>query len=182
MEYRSVIASGKNVLFAGRENEYPEAQTRREPGRWKISIPALDSYLNEALAEQSFGFSITRFVFCFGLADLKAAPSFQTTAHYTNFGRKEKEVWSVGQLHWTDVKDLAPADQLRELRIAIHAAIARIGTRKRIPKDFHHMAFASAVDILLRKAPLDTIVARPAVACDETVAVPLASAALATRR
>jgi hypothetical protein len=183
MEYRSVIASGKNVLFAGREHEYPEAQTRQEPGRWRISIPALDAYLNGALTERSFGASINRFVFCFGLADPETVPSFQATAHYTVYGYKEKEVWSVGQLRWTDVKDLAPGDQLRELRAAIRAAIERIGTRKRMPKDFRHIAFASAVDSLLRKAPLDTLVAGPsAIGSDETDARPLASAGLATRR
>jgi hypothetical protein len=51
---------------------------------------------------------------------------------------------------------------LRALRGAVQAAIHRIGDKPRKPKDFAHIAFASAVDALLEKALEKDVLAKPA--------------------
>jgi hypothetical protein len=56
MKLRTVITSGKEVLFAGhaRGNSKP-ADAWLSSGRWRISMRALDLYLTEGLEAQSFG-------------------------------------------------------------------------------------------------------------------------------
>jgi hypothetical protein len=107
---------------------------------------------------------IARFVFCFEIANFEDwGAFFQASADYTSYRPKSQEIWSVGQIRWGDVKDLAASEQLRAIRAAMQTAINRIATKKRKPKDFAHIAFASAVDALLEKAPLDILTAKSAV-------------------
>jgi hypothetical protein len=165
MKFRTKITSAKEVLFVGAErgNSRP-ADDWLAAGRWKISMPALDNYLNKNLEGRSFGDSIDSFVFCFEIADFEQwGAFFQSSAEYTSYRPKRKEIWSVGQLRWTDVKNLPPRDQLRALRAAVQTAIRRIGGKKRKPKDFAHMAFASVVEALLEAAPEEALAAIPAV-------------------
>lgn len=127
-------------------------------------MPALDLYLTEGLEAESFGKSIARFVFCFEIANFETwGAFFQASAEYTSYRPKSKEIWSVGQVRWEDVKDLAASGQLQAIRAAVQTAINRIGTKKRKPKDFAHIAFASTVDALFEKAPLDILTAKSAV-------------------
>ncbi|MGB9118940.1 hypothetical protein [Bradyrhizobium sp.] len=164
MEFRTVITAGKEVLFVGHErgNSKP-ADDWLKAGRWKIAMSAFDSYLTEKLRAKSFGTSIDRFVFCFEIADFELWGNlFQASADYTSYRPKKKEIWSVGQLRWTDVRDLQASDQLRVLRGAVLAAIHRIGRKPRKPRDFEHAAFASTVEILLAQAPEELLVAKAA--------------------
>ena len=164
MKFRTAITSGKEVLFVGHErgNSKP-TDAWLATGRWKISMPALDAYLNERLKGHCFGHSIDCFVFYFDIADLEQwGAFFQSRADYTSYRPKRKEIWSVGQLRWTEVKDLPPRNQLRALRVALQTAIHRIGRKKRKPKDFAHMAFAATVEALLEQAPEETLLARAA--------------------
>src|SRR5215813_9392469 len=138
MKFRTVITSGKEVLFVGHERgNAKSSEAWLSPGRWKISISALDAYLSEKLETKSFGSSVGRFVFCFEIADFENwGKFFGTSATYTSYRPKSKEVWSVGQVRWSEVKDLEISDQILALRGAIQAAIKRVGARPRKPKDF----------------------------------------------
>jgi len=126
-------------------------------------MPALDACLTEHLKEASFGGSIERFVFCFEIADFEIwGDIFKAAADYTSYRPKKKEIWSVGQLRWSDVKDLEADNQLQVLRGAILTAIRRIGQKPRKPRDFAHDAFASAVEVHLAQAPSELLFAKPA--------------------
>lgn len=132
-------------------------------GRWKISMRALDAYLSEHLKERSFGTSIECFVFCFEIAEFEQwGDFFRASAEYTSYRPKAKEIWSVGQLHWTAVKNLNAGEQLIALRGAVQSAIHRIGSKARKPRDFDHAAFATSVETLLGQAEEGSLVARPA--------------------
>jgi hypothetical protein len=165
MEFRTVVASGREVLFVGHErgnSKPPEAWL--EEGRWRLAIPKLGPYLSDQLKEKSFGASIGRFVFCFEIADFEFwSISFQSTSDYTSYRPKRNEIWSVGQLRWSDVKLLGAEEQLQRLRGAIQAAILRIGTKRRKPRDFDYVAFAGSVDFLLSRASVECLRAAPAV-------------------
>ena len=161
MKFRTVITSAKEVLFVGRErgNARPK-DAWLATCRWKLSMSALDAYLTERLMGHSFGQSIEGFVFCFEIADFEHYGAFfRSSADYTSYRPKRREIWSVGQLRWTNVKDLPAHDQLRALRVAVQTAILRIGQKKRKPKDFAHVAFASTVEALLEQVPDGTLFA-----------------------
>jgi hypothetical protein len=164
MEFRTVVTSGKEVLFVGKERGNSRfALDWLEPGRWKISMAALDSYVTEHLRDKSFGASIDRFVFCFEIADFELwAGFFQASSEYTSYRPKKRELWSVGQLRWSDVKDLASSDQLRVLEGAVLAAARRVGSKPRKPRDFDYSAFAAALELVLSQAPAELMAATPA--------------------
>jgi len=164
MEFRTVVTSGREVLRVGAERgNTRSALDWLEPGRWKISMVALDSYVTEHLRDKSFGTSIERFVFCFEIADFELwAGFFQASSEYTSYRPKKRELWSVGQLRWSDVKDLAIIDQLRVLQDAVLTAVRRVGTRPRKPRDFDYNGFAAALELILSQAPVERLAATPA--------------------
>jgi hypothetical protein len=165
MKFRTVVSSGKEVLFAGHERGNSRyAEDWLTTGRWKISMSDLDAYLTERLEEKSFGSSIDRLVFCFEIADFeKWGDFFRASANYVSYRPRTKEIWSVGQLRWTDVKDLKASDQLGAVRAAMQVAILRIGEKPRKPKDFAYGAFAKTVKALLDQAPEEALQAKSAV-------------------
>jgi hypothetical protein len=113
---------------------------------------------------KSFGGSIESFAFCFEIADFENwGDFFRASAEYTSYRPKSKEIWSVGQLRWTAVQYLPPADRLGALRGAVQEAILRIGAKRRKPKDFAYAAFAAEVDAFLEQAPGDALLAKPAI-------------------
>jgi hypothetical protein len=85
MKFRTVITSGNEVLFVGHERgDSKPAAAWLSTGRWKLSMLALDAYLNERLEAKSFGTSVDRFVFCSEIADFeKWDEFFQTSTAYT---------------------------------------------------------------------------------------------------
>jgi hypothetical protein len=129
----------------------------------KEASDLLDAYLNERLEAKSFGTSVDRFVFCSEIADFeKWDEFFQTSTAYTSYRPKRKELWSVGQLRWSDVKDLQPSDQIQALRVSLQAAIHRIGTKPRKPKDFAYLEFAATIETMLAEAAEELLMAKPA--------------------
>jgi hypothetical protein len=166
MEFQTRMASGREVLFVGHEQGNSKApEDWLVPGRWKISLTKLASYLTGQLQGKSFGVSVERFVFCFEIADFELwKHSFQVTAEYAIYRPNRKEYWSVGQLRWSDVKLLDAGSQLDALRTAIQTAIRRVGQKPRKPRDFDYISFAAAVDSLLAGAPEGAFLSEPAVA------------------
>ena len=164
MEFRTQIASGKEVLFVGHERgNFQSPADWLKTGRWKIGMRALDDYLTKSLTERSYGVSISRFVFCFEIADFELwGASFLDTADFTSYRPKSRALWSVGQLRWSDVKDYPAAHQLGALRVTIQSAIHKVSTMSRKPRDFACEAFASDVDAILAQAPVEALIAKPA--------------------
>src|SRR5262249_15520691 len=117
MIFRTKITSAKEVLFVGGEHGNARAPSDwLQAGRWRVSMSAVDAYLTERLRETSFGTSVVQFVFCFEIADFELWGSFfEASASYTSYRPKQRSVWSVGQLRWSDVKDLPISYQLRTL-------------------------------------------------------------------
>ena len=165
MRFSSKVTSAKEALFVGHEPRYAyelHGDEWNDSGRWRISLSALDRYLDTRLLEQRFGSSIDGFVFCFEIADFeKWGEVFKKSAGYTSYRPKRREVWSVGQLRWSNVKDLPIDDQLQALSLAIEQAVLRVETMHRKPKDFAYAAFAAAVTTLLHVAPVDELRATP---------------------
>jgi hypothetical protein len=163
MKFRTVICSAREVLFVGSEGgNAKSADEWLATGRWKISMTAMDRYLSQRLKDRSFGDSIDGFVLCFEIADFELWESFFTaSADYVSYRPKRKEIWSVGQIRWSDVKDLAVTEQLRALRRAIQGSIKRIGAKKRRPKNFNYLAFSLEVETLLKEAAEEELAAKP---------------------
>ena len=165
MRFSSRLTIGKEAVFVGREPVHAHevhGDEWRDSGRWKISMQALDHYLDSHLSEHTFGSSIDGFVFCFEIADFERwGDLFKASADYTSYRPKRREVWSVGQLRWSEVKDLSAEKQLTALLSAIEQAILRVGIKRRKPKDFAHADFAAAVKALLETAPVEKLQAVP---------------------
>jgi hypothetical protein len=164
MIFRTKIASAKEVLFVGSEPGNSRACSDwLQAGRWKISMQAVEAYLSERLRETSFGTSVNLFVFCFEIADFELwGKFFEASGGYTSYRPKQRAVWSVGQLRWSDVKDLSVSSQLMLLRDAVQTSILRIGSKTRKPRDFRFADFAAAVERHLAEAPERLLAAVPA--------------------
>jgi hypothetical protein len=163
MIFRTKITSAKEVLFVGEEfGKSRDHSDWLQAGRWKVSMPAVEAYLTERLRDTSFGTSVDQFVFCFEIADFELwGAFFEASADYTSYRPKHRAVWSVGQLRWSDVKDLPLSSQLTMLRGAVQASILRIGTKARKPRDFRYADFSVAVEQHLAKAPERLLAAVP---------------------
>lgn len=165
MKFRTKVTSAKEVLFVGHElgNARPAADWG-QPGRWKVSLRAFDEYLSARLQGASFGPTVDEFVFCFEIADFELwGRSFAATASYTSYRPEQKAIWSVGQLRWSDVKDLPASSQLSMLREVVLVSIQRVGVQKRKPRDFRYADFAAAVERHLAEAPERILTAVPAI-------------------
>ena len=165
MKFRTRVTSAKEVLFVGHElgNARPAADWL-EKGRWKVSLRAFDDYLTAQLHGASFGPTVDEFVFCFEIADFELwGQFFAATASYTSYRPKQKAIWSVGQLRWSDVKDLPAGSQLSMLREVLLVSIRRIGAQTRQPRDFRFADFAATVERYLAEAPEQLLTAIPAV-------------------
>jgi hypothetical protein len=115
------------------------------------------------IGDTSFGTSVDQFVFCFEIADFELwGKFFAETANYTSYRPKQRAVLSVGQLRWSDVKDLPVSSQLTMLRAAVQASILRVGSKARKPRDFRYADFAAAVEQHLAEAPEALLTAMPA--------------------
>jgi len=161
MRFRVQVTSAAEVLFAGRHDE---RRRSLQNGAWRIDIVEYARYVDEHLAPQSFGEGIETFRFGFEIGDLVAwGDWFQATRDYTSYRPKSKELVSVGQLEWRDVKDLSPADQLNRLNSALTDAIARVGEMKRKPRAFDRDAFSREVSAILADVPIDRVRANESV-------------------
>jgi hypothetical protein len=165
MKFKTVVSSSKEVLFVGHEpgNARRPEEWVRETGRWRINIAAFDQIVDASLDGHSFGKSIEYFIFGFDIGELDAYGEwFRATANYTSYRPKKKELLSVGQIHWSNIKDRSPEEQLEALRRTVNSAILRIGKKQRRPKDFDYVGFASAVDAVVVAISWESILAHPA--------------------
>jgi len=165
MKFKTAVSSSKEVLFAGHErgNARGPEEWVHETGRWRINIAAFDHIVDASLDGRSFGKSIECFIFGFDIGELDAYGEwFQATANYTSYRPKKKELLSVGQIHWSNIKDRSPEEQLEALRSTVNSAILRIGNKQRKPKDFDYVGFASAVDAAIRAISWESVLAHPA--------------------
>lgn len=109
MHFKIKITSGVEVKWAGLPDVGPTYYGGPPPesGSWKLDMTRLEEYIDNEIADASFGESIKTFVFGFELAELKEWGDFFTsTSNYTSYRPKMKALISVGQLSWPDVKDL----------------------------------------------------------------------------
>jgi hypothetical protein len=120
-------------------------QAESQTGIWHIDMGKFARFLVDEFAGLSFGSSIEEFAFGFEIASLAEWDEFfMATRDYVSYRPKRKQLLSVGQVEWNDVKELSPEEQLPFLTAALMRAIERLPTARRKPKDFDSVAFADA--------------------------------------
>lgn len=164
MRYMTFLKTGVEVLHLGMQhaesNAWPIEHWRANKGRWRLYTPAIDSYINEALAGKSFGEGVDDFVLFLEVADFASwggPPAFHPPGGSVKYKHGRKELWSVAQLDWLKVQTLTPTEQLHEYRLATIEAINRVSMASRKPKSFAITEFASEVDKILSNAKVSTL-------------------------
>jgi hypothetical protein len=159
MRFRTFLTTGVEVLHLGGQhyesNAWPIEYWRANSGRWRLFTPAIDDFLNESLAGESFGASIKAFVLLLEVADFESwgiGVAFTGPEGYTRYKPKTKELWSVGRIDWLKVEKLPARQQLNAYGNALQFAIAKVTTAKRRPREFDANAFAAFVANRLRSA------------------------------
>lgn len=152
MKFRVATTSGGEVIFEGHsKTDLPIYYgATQETGLWRICIPKFEDFLVSELANLSFGSSIEEFVFGLEIAELEEwGHWFKDTRDFMSFRPKTKQLISVGQIEWKDVKDLSIEEQLIKLNTALIVAVERIENAKRKPKDFDCQSFAATIKSIL---------------------------------
>lgn len=164
MRVRTFLKTGVEVLHLGMQDaqssEWPLEHWRDNPGRWRLFTPAIDEYLNDALAARSFGASIDSLFLVLEVADFKAwgeGIAFSSPEGWTSYSPKSRELRSVVRLDWLDVQSMPAKRQLQALGLAIVEAIQRIETAKRRPRDFDSARCASEVAALFGQAKVSQL-------------------------
>lgn len=149
MKFQVAVTSGGEVVFAGdsqRDRPVYYDGAPPETGLWRISIPKFEDIVSAELRGHSFGSSVEEFVFGFEIAELDEwGQWFKKTRSYMSYRPKHRQLVSVGQLEWSEVKNLPAEEQFAQLGAALVLSIDRIGTLKRRPKDFDYASFAGSV-------------------------------------
>jgi hypothetical protein len=164
MHFRTFLKAGIEVLHLGMQhtesNAWPLEHWRANPGRWRLFTPGIDEYLNEDLADKSFGTSIDKFVLLLEVADIASwgvGLAFTGPEGYSSYKPKTRELWSVGQLNWPEVQMLTAKQQLQAYRVALVSAIHRASEAKRKPKDFNAEGLAHAVTARLQSVKVSQL-------------------------
>jgi len=164
MQFRTFLKTGIEVLHVGgqywQSNAWPTEHWREHKGRWRLFTPAIDDYLNDELANKSFGTSIDTFVLLLEVADFKAwdiGVAFTGPEGFTRYKHKTKEVWSVGQIDWLAVQNLPATKQFDAFANALQFSIAKVAQAKRKPRDFNTESFAQSVASSLRSAKVSQL-------------------------
>jgi hypothetical protein len=164
MHFRTFLKTGVEVLQLGgqhwQSNSWPIEHWKQNSGRWRLFTPAIDDFLNEALATVSFGTSIDNFVFLLEVADFEAwgvGIAFTGPEGFTRYKPKTKELWSVGRIDWTEIEDLPASQQFQAFGRALQFAIENTSRAKRKPRDFNAVAFAGTVVATLRSAKISQL-------------------------
>jgi hypothetical protein len=154
------VTCGGEVNWAGAPENGPVYYGGAPPetGIWKLSMTKIEDYFDGALKGRTYGDSIETFVLGFEIGDLEGWGDFFTSmSRYTSYRPKMKLVVSVGQLNWTDVKDLTAKEQFENFSKILLEAIARVAEMKRKPKNFDYATFSADVSQLLAKCPVEEI-------------------------
>jgi hypothetical protein len=165
MFFKMKITSGDEVKFAGIPDVGPTYYGGPPPesGCWKLDVVRLEDYIDNEIADASFGESVETFVLGFEIAELEGWSNFFTSmSNYTSYRPKEKALISVGQLNWPDVKDLDEQAQLTCFTDALLAAVSRIRQMKRKPRSFDVDRFLTRLRSILAACPVSEVTARTA--------------------
>ena len=164
MHFRTFLKTGVEVLDLGgqhwQSNSWPVEHWRANSGRWRLFTPALDDLINKEMKCISFGSSIDKFVLLLEVADFEAwgtGVAFTGPEGFTRYKHKTKEIWSVGRIDWTEVKNLPASQQLKAYGQALQFSIEKVSEAKRKPKDFDAEAFAKAVGSKLQSAKISQL-------------------------
>ncbi|QSI32129.1 hypothetical protein GNX71_22120 [Variovorax sp. RKNM96] len=164
MRFRTFLTAGIEVLHLGAQkaesNAWPAEHWQTEKGRWKLYTPAIDAHLSDSLLPMSFGSSIEGFVLLLEVADFASwshSNFFAKADGYVSYRHKAKEVWSVGQLDWHEIKNLTPKRQLTAYAEALRIAVRNTTQAKRRPKSFDVEQFAQATADLLQQAKVSQL-------------------------
>ena len=165
MHFKIKITSGSEVKWAGVPDRGPTYYGGPPPesGCWKLDMVRLEDYVDNAIADASFGESIEMFVFGFEIAELEGWGNFFTAmSNYASYRPKMKALVSVGQLNWPDVKDFDEQAQFNCFVDALLAAVARVHQMKRKPRNFDVDQFLGRLRSILAICPVSEITARTA--------------------
>lgn len=152
MNFVVQMTIGSEVVVAGhsREGQLSYHGAPLESGIWQIDIAKFEDYMVSHLASQSFGSSVDEFIFGLEIAELEEwGRWFKETRNLTSYRQKMKQLLSVGQIEWLDVKSVPIDLQLSRLGTVLVESIERINTLKRKPKDFDVEGFSRAVQMAL---------------------------------
>lgn len=148
MKFHIQTTIGGEVIIAGqsRKDRPVYYGAAPESGLWRVDISKFERFLSSELEQRLFGESIEKFVFGLEIAELKEwGRWFTETSDYMSYRPKSKEIISVGQIEWTEAKDLSIEEQLQLLGSALATSIEHIGMLKRKPKAFDYVGFGDAV-------------------------------------
>ena len=152
MHFQTFLKTGIEVLHLGGQNwesnAWPIEHWNSHKGRWRLFTPSIDDFINEDLANRSFGSSVDKFLLLLEVADFKAwgeGPAFTGSEGFTRYKHKSNEIRSVGRVDWTEVQDQTARQQLQVYELAFRFAIEKAEQAKRKPKDFDIAAFGDAV-------------------------------------
>jgi hypothetical protein len=154
------VTCGGEVKWAGVSQSGPVYYGGPPPetGEWKLSVAKIEDYFNYALKNLSYGESIETFVLGFEIGDLAGWGDFFTSmSRYTSYRPKMKLVVSVGQLNWSDVKELSAEEQFQRFAKILLEAIGRVVEMKRKPKSFNSAAFSLEVERLLAQCHITQV-------------------------
>ena len=164
MRFHTFLKTGVEVLHLGAQHSqsdsWPAEHWKEHKGRWRLYTPAIDDFLNEELADKSFGSSIEVFVLLLEVADFigwGVGNAFTGPEGFTRYKPKTKEIWSVGRIDWLDVQGLPAAKQLEAYGNALQFAATTVAHAKRKPREFDARAFSRAVSNKLRTAKVSQL-------------------------
>jgi hypothetical protein len=165
MLFKIRITCGGEVKWVGIPENGPTYYGGPPPqaGSWKLDMVVLENFIESKLVDVTFGASIETFMLGFEIGDLEGWGNFFTSmSNYTSYRPKMKSIVSVGQLNWSDVKDLDERRQFQFFAEVLLLAVARINEMKRKPRDFDVLGFLNKIRSILADCPIANMTAHAA--------------------
>jgi hypothetical protein len=160
MRFNTFFVKGVEVLQLGGQhwtsNAWPAEHWRENKGRWRIHMPAVDTYLSGALGDQVFGGGVEGIVLALEIADFASWPTstFASREKAFSYKRKHRDLWCYGKIDWLEVQHLSLSLQYAAVGECILASINRVIDARGAPKDFDANGLHSALaDALARGKP-----------------------------
>jgi len=114
-------------------------------GVWCLDLCQMEEFLKQRLLGQSFGAAVDVFIFGFEMYDAVDGTAIGSSgampADFSRYTPKLRQLLSVGQLDWHDVRFLDASAQLVAYKAALLRAVDNWYARKRRPRDFDVEAF-----------------------------------------